>query len=60
MVFVQGENPVFPETERCFRFEWLKMFLWLCYSPSEYAAHCLSSVLFGYTFPGITPRIENL
>ena len=60
IAFVPYENLVFPETERCFRFEGLKMLPWLCYSPSEDAAYCLLSVLFGYTFPGITPRIKNL
>ena len=38
-VFVPDENFVFPETERCFRFEWLKEFPWLCYSPGEDAAY---------------------
>ena len=51
-VFVPDENFVFPETERYFRFEWLKEFPWLCYSPSEDAAYCLSCVLFGYKFVG--------
>ena len=60
IVFIPDENPVFPETERCFRFEWLKKFSWLCYSPCEDATYCLLSVLFGYTFLGTTPRVKNL
>ena len=59
-VFVPDENFVFPETERCFRFEWLKEFPWLCYSPSEDAAYCLACVLFGYKFPGKASRVKNL
>ena len=59
-VFVPDENFVFPETERCFRFEWLKEFPWLCYSPSEDAVYCLSCVLFGYKFPGKTSIVKNL
>ena len=59
-VFVPDENIVFPKTERCFRFEWLKEFPWLCYSPGEDAAYCLSSVLFGYEFVGKASRVKNL
>ena len=59
-VFVPDENFVFPETERYFRFEWLKEFPWLCYSPSEDAAYCLSCVLFGYKFVGKASRVKNL
>ena len=59
IVFVPDKNSLFPETERYFRFEWLKMFSWFCYSPSEDGAYCLLSVFFGYTFPGITPRVKN-
>ena len=59
-VFVPDENFVFPETERCFQFEWLKEFPWLCYFPSEDAAHCLSCVLFGYKFVGKASRVKNL
>ena len=60
ITFVPDKNFVFPETERSFRFEGLKMFPWLCYSPSEDAAYCLSCVLFGYTVPGVIPRVKNL
>ena len=40
-IFVPDENFVFLEAERCFRFEWLKEFPWLCYSLSEDAAYYL-------------------
>ena len=60
IAFVPDESFGFPETERCFRFEGLKMFPWLCYSPSKDAAYCLSCVLFGYTVPGVIPRVKNL
>ena len=59
-VFVPDENFVFPETERCFQFEWLKEFPWLCYFPSEDAAHYLNCVLFGYKFVGKASRVKNL
>ena len=58
-VFVSDENFVFPETERCFQFEWLKEFPWVCYSPSEHAAYCLSCVLFSYKFVGKASRVKN-
>ena len=58
-VFVPDENFVFPETERCFRFVWLKEFPWLCYSPREDAAYCLSCVLFGYKFVGKALRVNK-
>ena len=48
------------QTERCFWFEWLKEFPWLCYSPREDAAYCLSCVLFDYKFVGKTSRVKNL
>ena len=38
IVFVPSENFVFPETERCFGFELLKKFSWLCFPSSEDAA----------------------
>ena len=60
IVFVPDENFVFPETKRCFRFEWLKKFLQLCYSPNEDAAYFLSCVSFGYKDPGMTSRVKNL
>ena len=60
IAFVPDENFVFPETERCFWFEGLKMFSWLCYSSREDAAYCLSYVLFDYTVPGVIPRVKNL
>ena len=60
IVFVPSENFVFPETERCFGFELLKKFPWLCFPSSEDAAYCLSCALFGYKVPGITLRVENL
>ena len=60
IVFVPDENFVFPKTKRCFRFDQFKKFPWLCYSPSEDAAYCLSCVSFGYKDPGMTSRVKNL
>ena len=47
-VFVPEKNFCFPETTRSFKYEWLLLFPWLCYSPSEDASYCLSCVLFGH------------
>ena len=35
-VFVQEKDFCFPETKRSFKYEWLLLFPWLSYSPSEY------------------------
>ena len=43
------KNFRFPETIS-FKYEWLLLFPWLCYSPSEDASY-LSFVLFGHDFP---------
>ena len=37
-VFVPEKNFHFPETIRSFKYEWLLLFPWLCYSPSEDAS----------------------
>ena len=59
-VFVLENNFCFPETTRCFKYEWLLLFPWLCYSPSEYASYCLPCVLFGHDFPTKASRVKNL
>ena len=50
----------FPEATRSFKYEWLLLFPWLCYSPSEDASYCLSCVLFGNDFPTKVSRVKNL
>ena len=47
-MFVSGKNFCFPETTTSFNYEWLLLFLWLCYSPSEDVSYCLYYVLFGH------------
>ena len=59
-VFVPEKNFRFPGTTRSFKYEWLLLFPWLCYSPSEDAFYCLSCVLFGHDFPTKAFRIKNL
>ena len=59
-VFVPEKNFCFPETTRSFKYEWLLLFPWLCYSPSEDASYCLSCVLFGHDFPTKASRVKNL
>ena len=59
-VFVPEKNFRFPETIRSFKYEWLLLFLWLCYSPSEDASYCLSCALFGHDFPTKAFRVKNL
>ena len=46
-VFVPEKNFCFPETTRSFKYEWLLLFPWLCYSLCEDASYCLSCVFFG-------------
>ena len=51
-VFTPDEKFVFQKRNgRSFRLQWLKSFPWLCYSPSENGAYCLSCTLFGDSFP---------
>ena len=50
----------FPETTRSFKYEWLLLLLWLCYSPSDDASYCWYSVLFGHDFHTKASRIKNL
>ncbi|XP_057291325.1 52 kDa repressor of the inhibitor of the protein kinase-like [Hydractinia symbiolongicarpus] len=59
-VFKPNNNYVFPKTKRCFRFEWLNKFPWLCYSPAVDGAYCLPCVLFGEKFPTKTNKIKKL
>ena len=54
------KNFCFPETTRSFKCEWLLLFLWLRYSPSEEASYCLSCALFGHDFPTKASRAKNL
>ena len=52
-VFTPDANYVFPkndQTGRSFRYPWLNLHSWLCYSPSQDGAFCLSCVLFGNQF----------
>ena len=50
-VFVPDKNFSFPITNgRSFRLEWLKLYPWLCYSPSQDGAYCLACALFGDRF----------
>ena len=63
-VFRPHRSYVFPrlseKNKRSFKYEWLDLFPWLCYSVSEDGAYCLSCVLFGDCFPRKTPRITRL
>ena len=54
------KNFRFPETTRSLKYEWLLLFPWLFYSPSEDASYCLSCVLFSHDFPTKTSRVKNL
>ncbi len=45
---------------RSFRYDWLKLHSWLCYSPSKDGAFCLSCVLFGDHFPGKAGKTKKL
>ena len=56
-VFVPEKTFCFPETTRSFKYEWLLLFPWLCYSPSEDAYYCLSCVLFGHYFSTKASRV---
>ena len=59
-VFVPEKNFCFPETTRSFKYDWLLLFPWLCYSPSEYASYCLSCVLFDHDFSTKASRVKDL
>ena len=49
-VLVPEKNFHFPVTTRSFKYEWLLLFSWLRYSPSEDTLYCLSCALFGHDF----------
>ena len=53
-------NCRFPETIRSFKYGYLLLFPWLCYSPSEDASYCLPCVLFGHDFLAKASRVKNL
>ena len=60
-VFVPDDSFSFPKSNsRSFRLEWLKQFPWLCYSPSEDGAYCLSCILLGHTRRAEASRVKNL
>ncbi|XP_028417575.1 zinc finger MYM-type protein 1-like [Dendronephthya gigantea] len=60
-VFKPDKKYSFPKTNgRSFRYEWLDLYPWLCYSPLKDGAFCLSCVLFGDRFPGKALKIKNL
>ena len=60
-VFKPDKKYSFPKTnDRSFRYEWLHLYSWLCYSPLKDGAFCLSCVLFGDRFPGKAMKIKNL
>ena len=47
-LFKPDKSYSFPATNgRRFHFEWLGLYPWLCYSPSQDGAYCLPCVLFG-------------
>ena len=51
----------FPKcNRRSFRYDWLNLYPWLCYSSSKDSAYCLSCVLFGDRFPVKAGRISRL
>ena len=61
IVFRANEHYIFPKTNgRSFRYDWLKLYLWLCYSPCRDGAYYLSCVLFGDRFPGKAGKIHKL
>ena len=45
-VYVPPQDFPFPVSKRKFRYEWLKLFPWLCYSKINDGAYCLPCVLF--------------
>ena len=44
-IFVPSKSYVFPVTVRHFKYDWLKQYPWLCYSPIEDGAYCLYCVI---------------
>ena len=60
LLHMPKKNFRFPETIRYFKYEWLLLFPWISYSPSEDASYCLSCVLFGHDFPTKATRVKNL
>ena len=50
----------FPKTTRSCKYEWLMLFFWLCYYPSEDASYCLTYVLFGHDLPTKASHVKNL
>ena len=59
-IFVPEKNFHFSETTRSFKYEWLLLFPWLCYSTSEDASYCLYCVLFGHDFPTKASWVKNI
>jgi hypothetical protein len=60
-VFKPDKTFSFPKTNgRCFRYNWLESYPWLCYSPSMDGAFYLSCVLFGDIFSGKASKITRL
>ena len=59
-VFMPEKIIFFLETTRFFKYEWLLLFLWLCYSSSEDPSYCLSFVLVVPDFPIKASRVKNL
>ena len=50
----------FLETTISFKYEWLLLSPWLCYSPSEDVSYCLSSALLDHDFPTKACLVRNL
>ena len=63
-VWVPPESYVFPANKdgRKFRFDWLKLFLWLSYSQKEDRVFCVNCVLFGFEWKGLhnTSKLNRL
>ncbi|XP_057316227.1 52 kDa repressor of the inhibitor of the protein kinase-like [Hydractinia symbiolongicarpus] len=60
-VFIPDNNYKFPVKDgRSFKFDWLKQYTWLCYSPAYDGGYCLPCVLFGNKFPNLLKNIRNL
>ena len=60
-VFKPEKQFPFPKTNgRSFRYNWLDLYPWLCYSPLKDGGYCLSCVLFGDRFPGKASKLKNL
>ena len=60
-VFKPTKEYCFPKRNgRSFRYDWLNLYRWLCYSSSKDGAYCLSCALFGDRFPAKAGRISRL